>query len=81
VIEVQRKALAPLPRTWFVNTWALTSNEDGRYLAYGFAPTGQMLRYRKRDGIHLTEAGARNLRDELLPMLLTEVLEPARRGR
>lgn len=81
IVAIQRDALEGVPRTWFVNTWALTSNDDGLFLAHGVDEAGRFHRYRKRDGIHLTEVGAINLKDELMPMLLDEVLIPTRRGR
>lgn len=68
--DVQRAALTGLDGVWWVDTYRLSSDHDGRYLAEGENDRGQRVRFRRGDGIHLTRAGAAALRDKVLPVLL-----------
>ena len=62
VVDVQRAVIDRLAGAWWVDTWSLTSTGDGLYQARGpSVDTGAEVRFRRRDGIHLTQQGARAL--------------------
>ena len=63
--EEQRTALSSVPGTRWIDTYVFSSDETGRYRAVGGDRRRQKLR--RRDGIHLTEAGARDLVTRLSP--------------
>ena len=74
VIECQRRAVSGLYFATWVDTWTPSSGEDGRYLRRGSDPLARHhhwreVRYRKGDGIHLTKAGAIDLRQKVTPVL------------
>ena len=82
VRKAQREGTYGLQNTWWIDTFALTSGPEGRYLARGLDLRGRRrVRYRKRDGIHLTRAGARALNHRLLPRLMADGLLQLRRPR
>lgn len=70
VRDVQQQVVAGLPLTRYVDTWTLTSDLRGHYVAAGPREVGKRRApYRHRDGIHLTRAGARALLPRLLEAL------------
>ena len=69
IIDVQRKTAAQLSRVHFVDLYRMTSQPDGRYQRWMRGGHGEVLLLRKGDGIHLTEAGAKELATRLLVVL------------
>ena len=70
VIACQRAAVGDLYFATWVDTWTPSSGIDGRYLRRGSDPAARHhhwreVRYRKGDGIHLTKAGAVDLREKI----------------
>ncbi len=74
VRQVQREAVEGLTRVTWIDTFALTSREDGRPEAEGRDRRGRRVRLRRPDGIHLTAEGAAVLMDKLWPALQAEGL-------
>lgn len=76
VLQLQKSALDDVPRCWWIDTWSMTSNPDGLYLAAGLDQRGRWVRYRRGDGIHLTEEGAELLLDTVYPHLMRTAFAP-----
>lgn len=74
IVRLQQDVIEGVANARWIDTYSLTSNNDGRYLGRGWDESGRWVRYRKRDGIHLTEAGAAALRNRLIPVLFDEGL-------
>ena len=64
--QVQREAVVGMERVHWVDTFALTTDENGRYLARGTDARGRHIRLRRGDGIHLNDAGAAVLHTRLM---------------
>lgn len=79
IMEEQRAAVADAPNAEWVNTFEASSDHDGRYLAHGLADGGRRKSFRRRDGIHLTAAGAQALVARLIPTLRQVLHATARR--
>jgi hypothetical protein len=61
IVELQRKELSTRQDVHWVDAFALTTTETGRYLDKGYRKDGTVIPFRKSDGIHLTRAGADDL--------------------
>ncbi len=78
IMRLQREVLDARSRTAWIDTFSMSSNADGLYLATGMDERGRFVKYRRKDGIHLTEAGAELLVDRVWPTLLRVAFEPFR---
>lgn len=67
--KVVQEALADLPGVTLVDANSVLADESGHFRAYSKDAKGKMVSLRQRDGIHVTDAGARLLAEKLLPML------------
>jgi uncharacterized protein len=61
IVELQREELSTRQDVHWVDAFALTTADTGRYLAKGYRNDGTVIPFRKSDGIHLTRAGADDL--------------------
>lgn len=76
--EVQAAALRGLDQVSYVDMFPLSSDPGGHYLRSGLDLHGRAVRYRRRDGRHLTDEGGVEVARRLLEVLLDQGLDAAR---
>ncbi len=81
VRRTQQLALTGAPGVTWIDTYSLTSDRDGTYLAEGEDSFGRLVPFRRPDGIHLTQAGATALTGRIIPLLLNSALRRFPAGR
>jgi hypothetical protein len=73
IVAVQREVAAEVAGVTWIDTYGLSSDGGGRYLAWGRDDRGLRVPMRRHDGIHLTKPGANDLAARvvggLLPLL------------
>jgi hypothetical protein len=74
VRAAQRAALEGLAGVSWVDMFPLSSDASGDWLAVGADVDGNLVRFRREDGIHLTPAGAQLVGQRLLERLLADGL-------
>ncbi len=74
IMRLQREAARERGDVTWIDTFTLSSDPAGRYLALGTDGRGRKVRFRRSDGVHLTRAGGADLSRRLVPALLSEGL-------
>lgn len=85
VRAVQQRAALGVPGVVWIDTWPLSTDTAGRWLRRGRTLQGDKVRFRKRDGRHLTDEGGVEVGRRILVSLFNhglvaarDVLRPAR---
>ena len=74
VRAAQRRALKDLEGVTWIDMFPLSSDDSGTWLNSGADVDGNIVRYRREDGIHLTPAGGQVVGQRLIERLLREGL-------
>jgi uncharacterized protein len=74
VRSAQQRALRGLEGVTWIDMFPLSSDDTGAWLEVGADVDGNVVRYRRADGIHLTPAGGQFVGQRLLERLLTDGL-------
>jgi hypothetical protein len=72
--QVQERAVRGMERVTWIDMWPMSSDTHGRFLDDSINAFGDKVRYRRSDGIHLTQSGGVRVGRQLVTRLVNEGL-------